>query len=245
MRNIYPAIILPTYNESKNIKPIVASLLEVLPEASIIIVDDNSPDKTGNIARKLMMKYKNLKVINRESKKGRGSAVIDGLRFALKYLRANAFVEMDADFSHNPAELPKLLSGLRSNVVVLGSRYLPTSSIRNWPPERHILSYLSNMLIRLLLPVRLADYTNGYRAYNRKAALILANHKFTSTGYITLSESIILLYKNGFYLKEVPTVFINRRSGQSNTTTKEFGQAFLDIWQIAFLNRNREMKIGK
>jgi len=192
------AIIIPTYNEKKNIKHIIGAIRNILPTGHIVVVDDNSPDLTGKEVAKLEKEYSNIHLIERKEKSGRGSAVIAGFAYALKNKRAQIFIEMDADFSHDPQELSQLIGKVDDKTFVIASRYLSVSKIYGWPVSRRILSYFANVLIRFLLKIPVHDYTNGYRAYSRKAIEILVNHTFITSGYILLSEIIVVLYKSGF-----------------------------------------------
>src|SRR3989344_9445746 len=164
------AIIIPTYNESENIESLTRSIQKnTSPTDLIFIVDDNSPDKTGKVADKISKKAKNVIVIHRKTKSGRGSAGLDGFRAAEKYNPA-FFIEMDADSSHNPEDIPKLLSKIREGFgIVIGSRYLKESQIKNWPLQRKIFSKFANLFAKAILNVPISDYTNGFRIYSKEA----------------------------------------------------------------------------
>jgi len=226
------AIVIPSYNERQNIEALINQVFKVFPEASVVVVDDNSPDGTPALIRQLAKKYRNLHLILRKNKQGRGSAVIRGLAFAQEKLKAEIFVEMDADCSHDPEELPDLLKQADARTVVIGSRYVKGARIINWPQARLISSRLANCLIRLVLGLSVRDNTNGFRVYSPAAVAILLKHHFVSKGYISLSEISYLLSQRGFRLIEVPTVFTNRVTGKSNATIREFFDSIINLFRI-------------
>lgn len=228
-------IIIPAYQEAENLIKLIPAIFSALPNSSIVVVNDQpegKSDKTDKVISKLKRKFPKVHLINRVGKGGRGSAVIDGLKFALKSGDFEIFVEMDADFSHEPNELPNLIKQSAPKTVVLASRYLPTSKILNWPKERLLHSKLANLYIHHLLGTPLKDNTNGYRVYQKDAVKLLVSHRFMSKGYILLSESIYLLLKNKFKLVEISSVFKNRRRGKSKTDFKEIFNSLLAVVQI-------------
>lgn len=233
------AVVIPTYNEADNIKALVQALKSNLNRTDkIIVVDDNSPDGTGQIADKLASKIKILKVIHRQGKGGRGSAVLAGLKYARKF-SPDYYVEMDADFSHKPQDLPRLRRAMNRGVdVVIGSRYLAKSRIYNWPLARRIFSKLSNFYARFVLNVPISDYTNGFRIYSQKAAKFLLSQKHQSRGYILLSETAYKLHRAGFKFGQIPIVFVNRKRGVSNLNLSEIKNAFWQVLKIRFPHRS-------
>ena len=213
-------IVLPTYNESLNLPHLLPRLLE-LPDVDVIVVDDGSPDGTGEMADRLAVEHApRVTVIHRETKSGRGGAVMAGFREALRG-DYSWFGEMDADQSHQPEELPALIAAVRHADMVVGARYLPGGEIHGWPRRRRIWSRTSNAIIRGALGVPMRDFTNGYRLYSRRAIEVLTNAKLRETGYITLSEWAYTIHRAGLTITEVPTVFINRRLGESNMSASE------------------------
>lgn len=157
-----------------------------------------------------------------------------GFKFAKK-LNPDYYLEMDADFSHKPQDIPRLLKEIKNGYeVVIGSRYLPASKILNWPLQRRIFSKLANFYARLILGVPISDYTNGFRVYSKKATDLLLSQNLVSKGYIVLSETAYKLNKVGFSFGQIPIVFVNRKRGQSNTNFGEIIDAFLDILKIRF-----------
>ena len=231
------AVVVPTFNEAKNITKLIESILKNTSSSDkIVIVDDNSPDGTSKIADKIAKKKKNLMIIHRQGKGGRGSAVWAGFKAAQKF-NPSFYIEMDADFSHKPGDIPRLLSAIRKGSdVIVGSRYLEKSKIYNWSIARKIFSKLANFYAELVLNVGISDYTNGFRIYNKKAVNFLLSRKLISPGYILLSETAYRLYKYGFKFNEIPIVFVNRKRGASNLEFNEIKNAFLGILKIRFCN---------
>jgi dolichol-phosphate mannosyltransferase len=228
-------VVIPTYNEKGNLPSLVKDIFKFLPEAKIIVVDDNSPDGTGILADQLAGKYQNLVVIHRQKKAGRGSAVLAGFEQALKEKAVEYIFEMDADFSHDPKDLPRLLSKVKEGSdVVIGSRYLPQSKIINWSFKRRIFSKLANFYAKLFLKIPVCDYTNGFRCYKRLVLESLDFNEIGEKGYGVLSEIAFLLHKKGFKFGEIPIVFVNRQKGQSNLSFSEIRRAFLLIWRLFF-----------
>jgi dolichol-phosphate mannosyltransferase len=209
-------VVIPTYNEALNLPILVPRIRAVEPEAEVLVVDDGSPDGTARVAREL-----GVRVLERATKAGRGGAVMAGLREGLAEGGYEAFLEMDADLSHQPEELPRFYAARSGADMVVGSRYLADARIEGWSWRRRVWSRMSNRLIRLVLGVPLSDFTNGYRLYSPRAVEHLAAAPLRETGYITLSEWAYALHAAGLRLAEVPTVFINRRLGTSNMSAGE------------------------
>lgn len=210
------AIVVPTYNEALNLPHLVPRIRAVAPEARILVVDDGSPDGTARIAGEL-----GVEVLERGTKAGRGGAVLAGLLQASREPDLDWFCEMDADLSHQPEELERLLLVADGADMVVGSRYLPGARIDGWSWRRKVWSRLSNRMIRTVLGVPMSDFTNGYRLYSRRAVEHLAGRKLRETGYISLSEWAYALHRAGMTIREVPTTFINRRLGTSNMSASE------------------------
>jgi dolichol-phosphate mannosyltransferase len=209
-------VVIPTYNEALNLPHLVPRIRAVEPDAEILVVDDGSPDGTADVAREL-----DVRVLERAMKSGRGGAVMAGLREGLERGGYDAFLEMDADLSHQPEELPRFYAALPGVEMVVGSRYLHGAQIEGWSRRRKVWSAMSNRLIRFVLGVPLSDFTNGYRLYSPRAIQHLAAAPLRETGYITLSEWAYALHAAGMQMAEVPTVFINRRLGTSNMSGGE------------------------
>lgn len=229
------AIIVPTFNEADNIAKLIKAVGKYTAKGDkIVIVDDNSPDGTAKIVQRLARKSANLFIIKRQGKGGRGSAVFAGFKFARQF-KPSYYIEMDADFSHKPQDIPRLVAQIeKGSDIVIGSRYLPQSQIANWPKRRKIFSKLANIYAKLILKVPISDYTNGFRIYTSRAVDFLLSQKLHSTGYILLSETAFFLKKAGFKFSQIPIVFINRRRGVSNLNVAEIKNAFLNVWKIRY-----------
>jgi len=195
-------------------------------------VDDSSPDGTGEIADGLAAEYPGrVSVIHRKAKDGRGGAVLAGLARGLADGYGIIF-EMDADFSHDPAEVPAFLDAVKRYYFVIGSRYLPESRIVDWPAKRAFFSRWANRYARFFLRIPITDYTNGYRCYRRDALEKLDFGAIDSKGYIVLSDIAWQLHRAGLAVGEVPTVFVNRSRGESNLSLKEVLSAFTGVLRL-------------
>jgi dolichol-phosphate mannosyltransferase len=225
-------IIIPSYNESENIVNLVDVLLKENSNTDVLVVDDSS-DNTADLVKKMQISEPRLYLIKREGKGGRGTAVLDGFKFALARNYA-LIAEMDADFSHDPHEFRSLVSASGDNVLVIGSRYLSQSKIVGWPFRRKTFSKSANFYANAILGIGIHDYTNGYRVYGRGALEKLDMSKIKGAGYIVLSEISYQLFKKGVKFIEVPTLFVNRRRGVSNFSLKEIVEAFVSVLRIRF-----------
>jgi len=225
-------IVIPTFNERDNLQSLVEALLSLPHRLDIVVVDDSSPDGTGELADGLAAQEERLSVIHRSGKGGRGSACIAGFKYALQNTDAPLIIEMDADFSHHPRYISQLLSEAEKFDVVIGSRYLRDSRIVDWGPGRRIFSRLANLFARAMLRVPISDYTNGYRCYRRQVLEALDLESIGTTGYIVLSETAIMLHQAGARFGEIATVFVNRKRGSSNTTRAEIMDAFTSMWDL-------------
>lgn len=227
-------VIVPTYNERENIAALIERILHCSPDIDVLVVDDESPDGTPDVVRGLASTSGGrLSLLRRKGKGGRGSAVLAGFRFALERDYRVVF-EMDADFSHNPDEIPRFLEAIRRYDVIVGSRYLPGSEIHDWGWRRTFFSHWANVYARFVLRIPLSDYTNGFRCYRREAIEALEQDKIDAKGYVVLSEVAYQLYRKGFSIGELPTVFVNRRRGISNLSPHEIKEAFLSVLRIRF-----------
>jgi dolichol-phosphate mannosyltransferase len=227
-------IIIPSYNESDNIIRLVDTLLSENIETDVLIVDDSS-DNTSELIQNKQREEPRLFLIKRQGKGGRGTAILDGFRFALAR-DYQLIAEMDADFSHDPSEFKSLIAVSGHNTLVIGSRYLKKSKIVGWPLSRRIFSKLANFYANTILGINIHDYTNGYRVYGRGALERLDMTKIKGIGYIVLSEISYQLFKKGVIFIEVPTIFVNRRRGVSNFSFKEVREAFLSVLRVRFNN---------
>ena len=235
MKNI--AIIIPTYNELENIENLILEILKHVPNATIFIVDDSKNQEIGKIIKR---KKLNAKYFHRTNKSGRGSAVIYGFRKALDENKYKTFIEMDADFSHNPKEIPNNLNLFfkKKLDLLIASRYLKGSKIINWSLSRRILSKLSNILARNLLNISLNDFTNGFRIYTPRAVQkIISSCGNIGSGFIILSEIIIVIKNNKYNIREVKTVFFNRERGKSSVNLKLIIESLIGIIKLAIIKK--------
>ena len=231
MRNI--SIIIPTYKEKENIFKLTKKILSLYPKAVIFVVDD-----TENLNLKNRFKSNKIKYFLRKNKKGRGSAVLYGLKKSLQHQSNNIFVEMDADFSHDPKELKKKIEFFIKNDLdlLISSRYLENSKIINWPIQRLVFSKLSNKLAQFLLDVGVTDYTNGFRIYSRRSVeLIVKKCGRIGDGFIVLSEILLTIKLNKFKIRELPTIFVNRKRGESSVNFKLIIQSLIGIVILYFI----------
>ncbi len=228
------AIIIPTYNEKENIFKLSKKLLKLNPNSIIFIVDDT---KEYNL-KDYFKKNKKINYVYRKNKKGRGSAVIDGLKLALKNKKIKVFVEMDADFSHRPEELKKNLSSFNKKKLdlLISSRYKNSSKIYNWSVQRRIFSSLANFLAKIILNVGVTDYTNGYRIYSKKASKIITSKcGKIGDGFIVLSEILLQLKMNNLKISDTSSIFINRKRGESSVNFNLILQSFFGLIKLYFI----------
>ena len=207
-------VIIPTYNEADNIKPIVARVRSAVPDAHILVADDNSPDGTGKLADELAVGDEAVHVLHRKGKEGLGAAYLAGFRWGIEN-GYGVLVEMDADGSHQPEELPRLLTALKSADVVLGSRWIPGGRVVNWPKSREFISRGGSLYSRVLLEVPLRDMTGGYRAFRKETLEGLGMEAVASQGYCFQIDLAWRAVKAGFHVIEVPVTFIERERGES------------------------------
>lgn len=217
-------IVVPTWNERENIEPLLHSIRKVMEllktDYEVVVVDDNSPDGTADIATKFGEQYGHIKVIRRSNKAGLGSAIKEGLKYAISDINTFYVVTMDADLSHLPEEIPRLLNEASTADIVQGSRYVKGGKIEGWGMHRRIISWGANTIIKLLFRTEIKDHTSGFRVYTPKAAHVVINETF-SRGYEWLVEALLVAKKRGLIVKEVPIVFINRKKGRSKLALME------------------------
>ncbi len=210
-----PWLVLPTYNEAGNLEPLVASALDKLPaDARVLVVDDNSPDGTGRIADRLAAAEERVEVLHRPRKEGLGPAYIAGFRVALAG-GAGLVLEMDSDFSHDPAYLPRLLGAAEGADLVLGSRYVPGGGVSDWSTLRRAISRGGSAYARLVLGLRVRDLTGGFKCFRREVLEAIDLDSIQSRGYAFQVETTYRAIRAGFDVVEVPIVFRDRRLGSS------------------------------
>ncbi|OGF48764.1 MAG: dolichyl-phosphate beta-D-mannosyltransferase [Candidatus Firestonebacteria bacterium GWA2_43_8] len=224
-------VVVPTYNEILNIEKLIESVLKVAPEVDILIVDDNSPDGTGDIADKIAAKETRLKVLHRAGKQGLGSAYVAGFKYALE--KGYDFVfEMDADFSHNPEKLRLFIERSEGCDLVIGSRYINGISVVNWPLNRLLLSILANLYVRIILWLPVKDATSGFKCFKAAVLKTIDLDRVKSDGYSFQIEMNYRAHRNGFKICEIPIIFIDRHSGTSKLNRNIILEALLIPWSL-------------
>ena len=227
-------VIVPTYNEAGNVRKTVERVRTAVPPADVLVVDDNSPDGTGQIADRLAELDEHVHVLHRPGKAGLGAAYVAGFRWGLDRDH-DVLVEMDADGSHQPEELPRLLAALEGADLVLGSRYVPGGRVVNWPRHRETLSRGGNVYARLALGVPLRDATGGYRAFRADALRRLDLDDVASQGYCFQVDLVWRAVQSGLRVVEVPITFIERVEGTSKMSSAIVFEALLKVtgWGVA------------
>ena len=233
-------IIIPTYKEEENIFQLIRRIDKLKFKKDIIIVDD-SPKILNNLKKS---KKKNFFYLYRGKKLGRGSAVIHGLRHAFKK-NYDLFIEMDADFSHNPNELIRKIKFFKKNSLdlLVASRYKKNSKIKNWPLQRTILSKMSNFLARFLLGVPVTDYTNGFRFYSKRSVkIIITKCGKIGDGFIILSEILLRIFQMKYKIAETNTIFVDRKRGESSVSLSLIFNSLLGLFKL-YINKNQFKKL--
>ena len=228
-----PLVIIPTYDECDNVRPISEAVRRAVPEVDLLFVDDNSPDGTGAIIDELCAADTHIHVLHKEGKAGLGRAYIGGFRWALERDH-DPILGMDADFSHDPTEIPSFLKAIETADLVLGSRYVDGIRITNWPLSRLFLSKAAATYIRLITGLPVQDPTGGYRCYRRGVLETLDLNAIMSNGYSFLMETAYKTWMHGFRVKEIPITFEDRRSGYSKLSLRIFRESFWMVWKLAF-----------
>lgn len=227
------AVIIPAYRESDNLRVLLPRLLKTLPGASIVIVDDSEEpesERTAAVARGTQ--YRNIDIVRRGAKGGRGSAVFEGLEYALKKSYIRYFLEMDADLAHAPEECRDLIDAAAQSDMVIGSRYLRESVIEDWPMQRLVQSRVINFFLRYLLGLHITDFTNGFRLYTRPVVEFLVKTPMREKGFIALSEIAYKVERHGFRISEIPVSFKDRKFGRSNVNIHELFMSLIGAFRI-------------
>ena len=228
------AVIIPTYNEKENLPKIVSRLLELpVKDLSILVIDDNSPDGTGNIADDLSKQYpKSVSVLHRPGKMGLGTAYITGFKTLLA-TDVDAIVQMDADFSHPPEKIVEFAAAMADCDVVFGSRYVPGGSLdHDWPAWRKFLSRFGNEYARAILGIPVKDLTGGFRLWKREVLSTIPLDEIRSNGYVFQVEMAYVTKKLGFKIVEIPIYFAERKFGQSKMNLSIQLEAAFRVWQL-------------
>jgi dolichol-phosphate mannosyltransferase len=224
-------VIIPTYNEAKNLPQIVPAILLQDPRIEILVVDDSSPDGTGRLADEMGTREPRIHCLHRTAKEGLGRAYVAGFRWALEH-RFDFIFEMDADFSHDPAFLPRFLEAIREADLVLGSRYKTGVNVINWPVSRLLLSLGANAYARWITGLPLTDSTGGFKCFRRAVLQAIDLDAVRSNGYAFQIEMSFRAWKKGFRIAEVPIIFHDRVEGQSKMNKRIVREAIWMVWWL-------------
>jgi len=238
-------VIIPTYNEEENIEKIIDSISSLKVDFDILVIDDNSPDGTGDIVENLKGRYKNLHLIRRKAKLGLGTAYITGFKWAIER-GYDIIYEMDADFSHNPEDLMRLYSTCLNGVdLAIGSRYISGVNVVNWPLGRVLLSYMASLYVRMVTGLKVKDTTAGFKAYKREVLETIDLDNIRSRGYAFQIEMKFTTWKFGFRIMEIPIIFTERQEGASKMSGGIFNEALWGVLKMKIRSYFRSYKREK
>lgn len=227
-------VIIPTFNERENIQSLVEMIFHIVPDCGVLVVDDHSPDGTAGVVRELMNRFPGLALLERTQDRGFGRSYCDGFLRVLQDGVTQTIVTMDADFSHDPENIPKMLKLCAQTQcdVVIGSRYVSSGGVRNWNWRRRVLSRFANWYARTILRVPVGDMTSGFMCISAHALRAISFERIHSDGYAFLVELKYLLTKQGAVLGEHPIIFTERREGQSKMSWKIIWESIWLPWKI-------------
>ncbi|PIQ10040.1 MAG: dolichyl-phosphate beta-D-mannosyltransferase [Ignavibacteriales bacterium CG18_big_fil_WC_8_21_14_2_50_31_20] len=226
-------VVIPTYNECENIEKMIHRLIELYPNIHILVVDDNSPDGTGKYVEDKSKEDDRIHVIHRAGKLGLGTAYVAGFKYVLER-DYDYVVQMDADFSHDPKDVGRLLEAIEENDLVIGSRYIQGVNVINWPMSRLLLSYFASIYTRVITGMPVMDATGGFKCFKREVLEKLNLDKVKSNGYSFQIEMNFKTYKMNFRIKEIPIVFTDRVEGTSKMSKKIVHEAVAMVWKLRF-----------
>jgi dolichol-phosphate mannosyltransferase len=226
-------IIIPTYNEYENMRPLLDTVFSYAPQTDMLIVDDNSPDGTGKLADEISEEDPRVHVLHRSGKLGLGTAYVAGFKYAIEHNYDAAF-EMDADFSHDPKYLPNFLRKIEDADLVIGSRYIPGGATPNWSISRRFISGFGNVFARFMLSIPVHDCTAGYRCYRREVLESIDLDSIQSQGYAFQVELAYRVLRQGFKIVETPIVFMDRRVGKSKMSRTIVFEALTYVFKARF-----------
>ena len=236
--DVRPLVVVPTYNERDNLAPFVSALLQI-PNLKVLVVDDGSPDGTGQLADAIAgSSGGRVSVLHRTGTRGLGRAYVDGMQRALQ-TDATVICQMDADFSHDPADIPRLVAHAADADLVIGSRYVPGGRIKNWARRRLVLSEFANLYVRTITRMQPRDCTSGFRCWRRETLLRLPLKSIASNGYSFQVEMAWEATVAGCRIVEVPITFVERRKGVSKMSTNVVVESMLLPWRLAARRRRR------
>jgi dolichol-phosphate mannosyltransferase len=236
-------IIIPTYNEYDNLRPLLEQIYTYAPASDILIVDDNSPDGTGRLADEVSAENRQVHVMHRAGKLGLGTAYIAGFKYAVEHQYDAAF-EMDADFSHDPRYLPDFLNAIETADLVIGSRYVEGGGTPNWSPLRRFISGGGNIFARFMLGIPVHDCTAGFRCYRRDVLESIDLDTIESQGYAFQVELAYRVYKHNFKIVETPIIFKDRRVGKSKMSRAIFLEGFTWVIRARFGKASHSRKVA-
>ncbi len=233
MKNV---VVIPTYNEKENIKPLIKEIFKYVPNVFILVVDDNSPDGTANEVKNIMIENKNVSLLSRFKKEGLGKAYLNAFNELAKDPSIEYVLIMDADFSHNPKYLPKMFEVVSNYDVVVGSRYIggKDSGTEGWELWRRILSKMGNLYCRMITGMPIEDSTAGFMLIRKKMLDQISINDFDVSGYAFMMELKYTLWKKGARFKEVPIIFKNRRQGESKLSSHIIAEGIIAPWKMVF-----------
>ena len=227
------AVVIGTYNEAENVPGLLPDILRLGPEYETIVVDDNSPDGTGRLVARTAADEPRIHLIQRPGRMGYGSAYLEGFRAALA-MGADYIVQMDADYSHNPSDIPRLVEAARDADVAIGSRYTRGGMTEGWPLRRRLISRAANLTARLLLALPIRDCTGGFKCFPRSTLESVNFEDIRSKGFASLYEVNYACHRSGKAFREVPITFVERRAGASKLSWKVIAEALIVLLRLRF-----------
>ncbi len=236
-------VVIPTYNEIENIEKLIHELHNVKGDLNVLVVDDNSPDGTASVVENMMLKDNRIHLLKRPGKMGLGTAYCDGFSYALSN-GFEAIMEMDADFSHDPKEIPNFINTLSNNDLVIGSRYISGVNVVNWPLSRLLLSYAASLYTRIITGMPIKDPTGGFKCFRAEVLKKIDLKTIYSNGYSFQIEMNYRIWKQKARIKEIPIIFIDRRSGISKMNKKIVWEAIFMVWKLRFCGFRKKPKIS-
>jgi len=233
-------VVIPTYNESENVKTLVEQIFKLPVTVDILVVDDNSPDGTGELVEEMILRYSRLYLMHRKGKEGLGTAYCAGFQYALERGYDNV-IQMDADQSHDPNAIPEMLENLKKYELVIGSRYNHGVSVVHWPIRRLILSYGANVYTRIITGMPLKDSTSGFKAWRTEVLKTIDLDRVSSQGYSFQIEMNFRAWKNGFSIKEQSIIFYDRMVGKSKMSRRIIFEAVFMVWTMKLKSMFRRL----
>jgi len=233
-------VIIPTFNEADNIQAIMQEVLQQNSSLEVLVVDDDSPDKTADLVEAKMQKNERIHLIKRSGKLGLGSAYVEGFKYAIRN-KYDYIFEMDADFSHDPEVIPVMLKEIENYDLVIGSRYCEGINVVNWPLRRLLLSYFAAKYVRIITGMPIKDPTGGFKCFRRRVLESIDLDSIHSNGYSFQIEMNLRTWIRKFRIKEIPIVFTDRRSGHSKMSKRIVHEAIWMVWKLKFMAMSNKL----